>query len=401
MSKIKILAISPDNFGVGKYRILDPYKYIAENYGSEFHVDVVYDVPNDNNQFRNYDIVIFHSFIHKINHEVNLNRITWLKQQGIKTIMDVDDYWTVDPRHPLFKQIQKNDFVRKKIELLKAADYITTTTPFYRNSLIKKLGVKNVMIFPNAINHYDQQFQPKPIPSKYTRFGWLGGSSHLHDIKLLENGINMIHQNHNGEVQFVLCGFDLRGTINEINKETGQVKKRPIKPKETVWYEYEKIFTKNYTTLSPNFKQHLNLFIEGDIDPNIWDEPYIRRWTKPIQNYGINYNYFDVSLAPLVDTDFNRNKSNLKAIESGFHKKALIASDVYPYKIDLEHGKNALLVNPNKNHKEWFKHMKTLLKNPNMIKDLGEALYETVSDNFSLQKVTKDRIEFFKTIVNN
>ena len=52
-----------------------------------------------------------------------------------------------------------------------------------------------------------------------------------------------------------------------------------------------------------------------------------------------------------------------------------------------------------KNHKDWAKHMKRLVENPNMIEDLGNRLYETVKDTYSLKKVCKDRVEFFKSII--
>ena len=42
------------------------------------------------------------------------------------------------------------------------------------------------------------------------------------------------------KVQFVLCGFDLRGTMTMIDQKTGEQKQRPIKPKESVWYQYER-----------------------------------------------------------------------------------------------------------------------------------------------------------------
>ena len=80
-----------------------------------------------------------------------------------------------------------------------------------------------------------------------------------------------------------------------------------------------------------------------------------------------------------------------------------------PYTIDLIsaiefNGKynpkgNALLVDPNKNHKQWFQHMKRLVENPNMIEDLGNKLYETVKDKYSLKKVCQDRSEFLKSII--
>ena len=400
MAKIKVLAISPDKFGVGKYRVIDPYTYISNNHGDEIDVDIVYDTPFEDTFFKKYQIVVFHSFIHKINHEINLNRIKWLKNNGIKVVMDTDDYWAVDPRHPLFKQTEKNGFTKKRVELLQNSDYVSTTTPIYADNLSKKLNVKNTVVFPNAVNPQEEQFKPKLIKTTKTRFGWLGGSSHLADLKLMESAISIMHDTYKNKVQFVLCGFDLRGFINEMDAKTGKATKRPLKPTETVWYDYEKIFTNKYMALSDEYKKFLHMFVDAPTN-QFESEPYIRRWTRDIQNYGTNYNYIDISLAPLVDTVFNNNKSQLKAIESGFHKKALIASDVNPYKLDLVHGKNALLVDPNKNHKMWLKHMKYLMNNPNLVEDLGESLYETVKDKYSLATVSKQRVEFFKSIVNN
>jgi glycosyltransferase involved in cell wall biosynthesis len=100
-------------------------------------------------------------------------------------------------------------------------------------------------------------------------------------------------------------------------------------------------------------------------------------------------------------------KSQLKVIEAGFYKKALIASNVGPYTIDLKHSLNngnftdgnALLVNKNNNHSDWAKYIKKLVDNPNMITDMGERLYETVKDRYDLNKVTIDRKEFYLSII--
>jgi glycosyltransferase involved in cell wall biosynthesis len=97
----------------------------------------------------------------------------------------------------------------------------------------------------------------------------------------------------------------------------------------------------------------------------------------------------------------------LKVIEAGFYKKALIASNVGPYTIDLKHcldngnfvDGNAMLVNENRNHSDWYKFVKKLVQNPNMAKDMGERLYETVKDVYDLTNVTKARAEFYKSIV--
>ena len=406
MSKLRILAIPSDAHGVGKFRIMDPYKYIGDNHMDECHVDISYNVENNDEAFLNYDIVVFHSFIHQTTHEDNVNRVLWLKKQGIKVVMDIDDLWFVDQRHPMYQQIKISKMGEKKIELLKIADYVSTTTPIFAKTIKERLGVKNIVIFPNAVNDEEPQFKLNPTKSDKVRFGWLGGSSHLHDIELMASGISATHNLFKDKVQFVLCGFDLRGNVMEID-DKGNRRNRPIKPHETVWFKYEKFFTDDYKVLSEEYKSHLNTFTE--IPYNDENEPYRRRWTKEINTYATNYNTFDVSLAPLVESVFNANKSQLKVIEAGFHKKALIASDTDPFTLDLlsavnegnfnDKG-NALLVGTKKNHKDWARHMKRLVENPNMIEDLGNRLYETVKDTYSLKKVCQDRVEFFKSIIN-
>lgn len=406
MSKIKILAVPSDKFGVGKFRILDPYKYIGDNHSDEVHVDITFDAENNDEYFLNYNIVVFHTFIHQTNHEDNINRIKWLKEKGIKVIMDIDDMWFVDQRHPMYYQIKASKLGEMKIEMLRLVDVVTTTTPIFAKTIKDRLGVKNIEIFPNAVNDEEDQFKPKPVKSDKVRFGWLGGSSHLHDIELMSNGISSTHNSFKDKVQFVLCGFDLRGTVTEID-QYGNKRNRQIQPNETVWSKYEKIFTEDYKVLDTDYKNFLLTFMELPYEDI--DKPYRRRWTQNVSTYAANYNTFDVSLAPLVESVFNANKSQLKVIEAGFHKKALIASETEPYTLDLinavDNGNfnskgNALLVNPKRNHKDWAKQMKRLVENPNMIEDLGERLYETVKDTYSLKKVCNDRVQFFKSIIN-
>jgi len=407
MSKIKILAIPPDRYGVGKFRMLDPFKYIGENHSEDVHVDLVFNLENRDELFDGYDIVIFHSFIHQTTHKENIDRINWLKSKGVKVIMDIDDMWFVDQRHPMYHQIKQSGMGEMKIEMLKLVDYVSTTTPIFANTIKERLKVKNVEVFPNAVNDEEIQFQSNTNKSDKVRFGWLGGSSHLHDLELLTNGISTTFNSFKDKVQFVLCGFDLRGNVTEVDMKTGEKRERPIEPLETVWYKYEKIFTDNFKVLSPEYKSFLGTFVQGDY--NDINEPYRRRWTQDVSKYALNYNTFDVSLAPLFESVFNTNKSQLKVIEAGFHKKALIASELNPYTLDLisavdngvvNNKGNALLVGPKRNHKDWAKHMKRLVENPNLIEDLGNRLYETVKDTYSLRKVCKDRVEFFKSIIN-
>jgi glycosyltransferase involved in cell wall biosynthesis len=403
MAKINVLVVPSDRFGVGKFRSVDPHTMLQKLYGDDFHVDIDYE-PNirDINYWKKYQIVHVHRNIGQT-YEETPKLIEWLKLNGIIVIVDIDDYWLPTKEHPIHQLIIQNKVHQKIMDNLKVASYVTTTTKLFADE-IRKFN-KNVEVFANAINPKDPQFNETTLPSEKIRVGWLGGSSHLHDLKLMNGFVSKLSSLQD-KLQYYICGFDTRGTVTEINKETGQQTQRSIKPEETVWARYEEIFTDNYKIVTPKYKEFLNKFEEKEFFG--WEnENYVRVWTRPVTTYAKNYAKFDISLAPIQNHIFNRMKSQLKVIEAGFYKKALIASNVGPYTIDLKHALhqgqftdgNALLVNESNNHSDWAKNIKKLVSNPNMIVDLGERLYETVKDRYDLNNVTKERAEFYKSLI--
>jgi glycosyltransferase involved in cell wall biosynthesis len=403
MTKINVLVLPSDKSGVGKFRSVDPHVMLQNMYPDEFHVDIDYE-PNirDINYWKKYQIVHVHRNIGQT-YEETPKLIEWLKLNGIIVIVDIDDYWLPTKEHPIHQLIIQNKVHQKIMDNLKVASYVTTTTKLFADE-IRKFN-KNVEVFANAINPKDPQFNEPTLPSEKIRVGWLGGSSHLHDLKLMSGFVSKLSPLQD-KLQYYICGFDTRGTVTEINKETGQQTQRAIKPEETVWARYEEIFTDNYKIITPKYKDFLSKFEEKEFFG--WEnENYVRVWTRPVTTYAKNYSKFDISLAPIQNHIFNRMKSQLKVIEAGFYKKALIASNVGPYTIDLKHALhqgqftdgNALLVNESNNHSDWAKNIKKLVENPNMIVDLGERLYETVKDRYDLNNVTKERAEFYKSLI--
>jgi len=402
--KIKVLVLPSDRTGVSKFRSVDPHVMLQNTYNDDFHVDIDYEPRiNDPNYWKQYQIVHVHRNIGQI-YEHTPQIIKNLKSMGIIVIVDIDDYWLPTIDHPIHRIIVQEKINEKIVANLKEASYVTTTTNLFANE-IRKIN-KNVLVLPNAIDPNEPQFNQKSEESDKIRIGWLGGSSHLHDLKLLDGFVSKIGREHNEKIQYVLCGFDTRGTVTEINKQTGQQTQRPIKPEETVWMRYEEIFTDNYRTIDENYKKFLMEFREGQYPSNI-QLPYQRVWTKPVTSYAMNYSKFDISLAPIKNHIFNRMKSQLKVIEAGFYKKAIIASEVGPYTIDLKHclkdgmfvDGNAMLVQENRNHGDWSKFIKKLVTNPNLITDMGERLYETVKDTYDLRVVTKTRAEFYLSLI--
>jgi len=402
MSKINVLVLPSDTSGVGKFRSVDPHVKLQNLYPEDFHVDIDYQPKiNDINYWKKYQIVHFHRSFGNIDQCPQI--IKSLQSLGIILIGDIDDYWLPTKEHPIHTLIIENKMNQRIVDNLKACDYVTTTTEIFSNE-IRKFN-KNVIVLPNAIDPKEPQFSEPTLPSDKVRVGWLGGSSHLHDLKLLGGMVNKLSPIQD-KLQYYVCGFDIRGSVTEINKQTGERTQRPIKPEETVWVKYEEIFTDNYKIISPEYKIFLDNFKEEDY-PAIQNENYVRVWTRPVESYARNYSNFDISLAPIKNHIFNRMKSQLKVIEAGFYKKALIASNVGPYTIDLKHAMkngeftdgNALLVDEVRNHSDWAKNIKKLVDNPNMITDLGERLYETVSQKYDLNIVTKTRAEFYKSLI--
>ncbi len=408
MGKINVLVIPSDNIGgVGFYRSTQPHIQLQEQFKDDFDVTITMN-PNFRNlqSFDKYDIVHIHKGLFQ-DMQGFFMFMNYAKQKGIKTIMDIDDYWDLGMHHPQAsgQRMQKMDQLIKTN--LKMFDYVTTTTELFAKKILPLN--KNVHVFPNAINPEDERFKIDRKPSKFLRIGLIMGSTHEYDMQLL-NGISQIPNDVLEKVQFVLCGFDLRGTMRVINKETGEVTERPIKPKESVWYRYEKMMTNNYGIVDKDYQEFLELFLQNIQYPNVENEHYKRCWTKDINHYFSHYGEIDVLLAPIEANDFNYVKSPLKVAECAFSHTAIVASDYGPYTLDLKSARekggvwnpegNALLVDEGRNHKDWRKYVELLAKNPDYVKQLQDNLYRDVHEKYDLRNVTKDRAEFYKKIVN-
>ena len=399
--KIKMLVIPSDRTGVGKFRSVDPHVYIAEHYGDEFDVDIVYNMPNGDLEafLKQYDLIHIHKQLDK-----QCKIIDMIKFLGIPVIIDIDDHFKLGNDHPMSITAKKERWHEPIINHLKKADYVTTTTPIFADVI--KQHNKNVKVFPNAINPEEKQYAVAKNPrTDRLRVGIICGSSHLKDLELLSGIATQVNKD---KVQFVLCGFDTRGT-RTIYKDNGEVETRPIYPQESVWCDYEKIFTDNYRTISPEHKDFLMKYMAGVDDP-FTNESYRRMWTRHINDYATHYQNVDVLIAPLKENEFNKVKSELKEIECGFTHTAFIGQNFGAYTINLvpmiekggkinEEG-TALLVDSSKNHKQWAKYINKLADDADMLKKLQDNLYNFVKDRYSLAEICRQRVEFYKSIVN-
>lgn len=406
MEKIKILCIPSDTAGCGYYRSLKPHTKLAEMYEDDFEIDIKYDVDwKDIDSLLNYDIIHIHKGLYQ---ELGAFRAAVLRcrSHGVKFIMDLDDYWDLGKYHPSSADAKKIGLDKIIKDNIKLVDYMTTTTDIYKKEIEKYHP--NVKVFVNAIDTSEEQFIPKNNPSDRIRFGFIMGSSHLHDMEMLIGMTNKLPKDILDKIQFVLCGYDLRGSVVYTDTD-GQQKTRPIYPYESVWYAYEQILTDNYKLVSPQYKEWLHRFIPNAKYIHEDKEFYKRRWTKGIMSYCTHYNDIDVLLVPLDNNDFNMYKSELKLIEAGMMNKAAVVSNFGPYQIGtvnyFEKGGvvnpegNCILIDQNKAHKDWAKTIEKLVKNPEHIEKLRENLHNSIKDKYDLTNVTHERAAWYKEIV--
>lgn len=423
MSKINVLVFPSDRTGVSKFRSVEPHMKLQELYNDDFYIEIITAGTDnfswDESYLKKFDIIHFHrtlpmvkdGMLRQVYMDDMFKILEKIHSMGIITVMDLDDYWAPTKEHPAYQMIVNDKLPEKIKENLKKANYVTTTTSIFAEE-IKTLN-KNVIVLPNTIDPSEKQFTPNAEKTdKIMRLGWLGGSSHYHDLNIIGSSVSRFLGENVDDTQMVLCGFDTRGNVTEIDKSTGQQRTRKILPHESIWARYEEMFTKNYDLINENYLSQLKKYDESsDKKYNNLNELYRRVWTKPITTYASNYNLFDISMAPLKEHMFNKVKSQLKVIEAGFHKKALIAQNFGPYQIDcvnlFEYGGginekgNAILVDTSKNHKDWYKALKKLKENPSLIELLSHNLYETVKDKYHIDTVTHTRAEFYKSIVKD
>lgn len=267
-----------------------------------------------------------------------------LKRLGIKYVIDIDDYWILPKDHLMYSAYKQYNATEKLIELIKNAAGVICTHSFLADK-IKKLN-DNVVVAHNALDLSQPQWNTKlRVMEDMTIFGWCGGVHHVGDIELMREGLAIARVNN---YNLALAGY----SDNE------------------VWKLFEKWFSND------NYKNYVRL--EG----------------LDVYNYGRLYDYFTTALVPLKKNEFNSCKSELKMLEAGVKKKAVIVSEVMPY-TNLINNDNCLVV---KSKSDWFKKMKKIQDNKALEEDLAENLYHDVLRYYSLDKANEVRQHLFSTL---
>jgi len=333
---MKIVCWIPKVYGgTGLYRIVMPHEVMA---------DVVF---TDSVKYQDLLGDIF--IVSKANFTSIMPVLAMLRANGVKTIVDYDDYWALPTDHLLYGGYKRYNTTKLLVESLSKFDYVTTTT-YLLATEIRKFN-PNVVVLENAVNTDRAQYRVNVRDEEDVSFGWIGGHCHLPDIKLLAGTPERLATTDGWKIR--LFGHDGRDG--------------------SIYNEFANVMC--------GYGQALNRF-------SVYRAASSDTYTQ-------FYNMIDVALIPLVDNKFNSMKSELKMVESAFFKKACIVSNVMPYRKWIT-PKNCLKVD---NKTDWYKHMRRLILNKSLATDLGNQLYEDLHEHFDIKNVNKRRVEFYRSIV--
>lgn len=321
---MKIVAFTNKNSGPGYHRIIMPLMLMKD-------VDVYITNNLEAKDFENCDVFMYN----RILPQEAMDQVQALKLlYGFKICVDIDDYWELDEHHILFDEYQIYDFASKQIDQIRSADIVITTHTRLANEIIQYN--LNVHVCPNAIPH-SGQFAIEKQPYHLTRLFWQGSITHTEDIELLRTAIGAIGHI-STKVKMVMAGYT---------------------EGEPEWYNMAMCYTAGL--------KHQYKLIPGEL----------------VTDYYKAYSEADICLIPLLNSKFNRYKSNLKVLEAANMGLPVICSKVNPY-LDLP-------VLYASNSSEWVNNISKLLKSKKRQKEAGAELKEFCDINFNFEKINNHR----------
>jgi glycosyltransferase involved in cell wall biosynthesis len=331
---MNIIGVTHKESGCGYHRVMLPLAFMNDIKG--YVTNYITEDKTDD-----WDILLYNRIC-----QYDLN---WKKTKellGCQVVMDIDDHWQLPLNHLYYNTYQ--DIAERIERNLMQADLVTVTNSNLLNK-VKQFN-DNVIVIPNALPYGLNQFNDTKVKSDKVRLFWCGSISHDNDIKILKEPLKRLQGRK--DIQMVMGGY------NDSDAYT-----------KSIWDKMFSMFTGNL----PSIKLHS---------------------ASPTQ-YMDMYNYADIVLIPLEDSEWHACKSNLKILEAAAKRLPVICSNVAPYNMDVD--APVLWVN---NQKDWFRYINLLTNNPSLRENLGNELYAWASKRYNFQEINQQRYDAYKSIIS-
>jgi glycosyltransferase involved in cell wall biosynthesis len=234
-----------------------------------------------------------------------------------------DNHLEVRPDNPMFQAPGNVTYevyvaevlprIRRSLEL---ADLVTVSVPHLAEAYARHTDTP-IVVLPNTIDEVLLEVpQPLRAPGEQLRVGWAGSGSHTLDWKVCASGVR--YGLAKTQAHLVLMGADYRPLVGYRDAE------------------------------------------------------YLP-WASSMDEYYLPMTTWHVALAPLVDDEFNRAKSPLKALEAAAFGIPVVAGDAGPYRDFVIEGETGFLC---RSDADWMKAIRALGNDEEMRREMGRKARE-------------------------
>lgn len=379
MSRFRVAFIPNQNAGVNYYRMatwafeMRKYRNVeAALYGFQYHsLDVSpweYELQFDEEIRRRVDglceiadAVVWHPLHYA--HSVEFFNQMKVKHGKPFFIETDDNFLDVPPWNEAFGAYGPGAFHRKMaVESMVNADGLIlstpqllktyTTDPFPFNSNAKV--VENSLDFKGDAGFFGWD-KVSVRKHRGVKIGWIGGRTHFNDLMMIAPALRILLEKYRNSVSLVLVNSALKLSCEA----------------QSLRYPFEGL---------PNVTE-----IERSVD--------INRYAPFAASFG-----FDIGIAPLVDCNFNRSKSNLRWLEYSAMKIPCVASDLNHFRETIKHGEDGFVVEDNELD-VWLSTLEKLVLDENLRSRVGQAAYKRVKNDFNVKRNAPQYLRYLKSVV--
>lgn len=271
------------------------------------------------------------------------------KRHNIKVVYETDDdFLDINPTNPSYNYILGNfDNIKK---LVNNVDWITVSTNELK-SRFDKVDIDNVEVIRN---YYANNCLPlKPFTFRgndIIKIGYFGTLTHQNDLELIHNVILRLKDIFSKKGITVI--FEIAGASIDETSE---------------WFNVVKI---------PYYPMSL---------PTFYD------WLE-------KHSDWDIGIIPLVNTEFNKCKSELKYIEFSALGIPVVASDMNVYNEVIKDCVTGFLANT---EDEWVNKLSLLIEDPILRNGIVNNAHEDILENYSLKSRVNQWDNIFKRLLKD
>ncbi len=259
-----------------------------------------------------------------------------IKYPNVPIFTEIDDnVLSIPSYNQAFETYNPRSEIRRRVVAqIKQSDGVIVSTPYLKEVYAEFND--NIHVIPNSINFKKwDSLKKKSKPG--IRIGWAGGAGHAGDFEAVIPAIKRIA--HNYDVKFVF-----------VNGPTGTGLPDELKGVKNV--------------------EHKMLWVP------------ILKYPQMLADQD-----FDIGIAPLVDSAFNRGKSNLKWLENAALSIPTVGFNIGHYKETLTHGVDAMLAN---DEAEFEKYLVQLITDRKLRTTIGKQARIKAQKDFNIDQVVKD-----------